>query len=103
MLKNSLKLLAAVAAIHMWMAQAKADPITIDFEGYPQGTLITNQYAGLGVNFSGQTTVLQAPFYNNGGYPPHSGTNVVYSASLNYIGAASTSGTWSHVSLWYTS
>jgi len=31
---------------------AQAVPVTIDFEGYGPGTLITNEYAGLGVTFS---------------------------------------------------
>lgn len=31
---------------------AQAAPVTIDFEGFSAGTLITNQYAGLGVTFS---------------------------------------------------
>ena len=74
--------------------------VVIDFEGYPGGTSITNQYAG--VLFT-NAIVLQAPDYNYLNYPAHSGTNVVYSGDSSSMTAASTSGTWSHVGLWYTS
>ena len=82
-----------------------ADPI-IDFEGYTGYTTITNQYSALGVDFdpTSPAVVLQFPHYNYGGYPPHSGTNVVYNANsgTGLIKATAVGPLWSHVSLWYT-
>lgn len=47
------KLLRALSAGLALAAAAQVQAVTIDFEGFGPGTLITNQYAGLGVNFSG--------------------------------------------------
>lgn len=50
---------------------------TIDFEGLSDREILTTQYQSQGVTFSGNPMILKAPNYNVGGYPPHSGVDVV--------------------------
>lgn len=50
-MNNLLRSLCAVLALSATV-QVQAAPVLIDFEGYAAGTLITNQYAALGVNFA---------------------------------------------------
>src|ERR1017187_5126472 len=52
-----------------------AGPITIDFEGLPDGTILTNQYPG--VTFSNAVILTSGVSLNEFEFPPHSGTNVV--------------------------
>jgi hypothetical protein len=62
---------------------------TIDFEGYPMDTVITNQYANLGVVFSGTWSDIFVPSVQGaydatlGGYefPTHSGNNELVAES----------------------
>lgn len=100
-MKRSIGIIAALALLLVCQTDGKA-AITIDFEGYSGGTNITTQYQGSGVDFT-DAIVLQSPFYNVGGYPPHSGTNVIYSGSSNSIQADAVGSTWTDVSLYYTS
>jgi hypothetical protein len=103
-MKRILITLAAVALLAGSARQACAGPVTIDFEGYSQNTVITTQYHSQGVDFAG-ATVLTAGQYNSAGYPPHSGSNIV--ANLNapngVITATAVGALWDSVSLWYTS
>ena len=70
-----LRSLFLIAALVMAIpALSFADQI-ITFEGYPSGTVFTNQYPG--VNFNG-ATVLTLGISLNPQFPPHSGVNVVY-------------------------
>ncbi len=66
----------AVASLFALLLAGSAECaiITLNFEGFPDGTTLTNQYSG--VNFT-NTTVLKAGFsLNEFEFPPHSGTNV---------------------------
>lgn len=68
---------------------------TIDFEGYPALTRITNQYEKQGVDFAG-AWILTGDHLNPA-YPPHSGVNVVSDVDY-HIQATATDGTdWSEV------
>lgn len=51
-----------------------AGPITIDFEGLPDGTMLTNQYPG--VTFSNAIILTAGISLNEFEFPPRSGTNV---------------------------
>ena len=64
----------------------------IDFEGFTQGTVITNQYQSQGVLFN-SPTILTSPNYNYTIYPPHPGTSVI----TNDTGAGSTGVTYIEV------
>ena len=97
--RSSVKL--AVLALLLGGARQVMADVTIDFEGYSQGTYITNQYNAEGVDFA-NAIILSAGQYNDSGYPPHSGANVVYSGASNSIEADAVGASWSHVSLWYT-
>ena len=81
-------------------ALAFAGTVTINFEQYSQGTVITNQYAPMGVTFNGPTQLI-SPNYNFGGYPPHSGNGVIYNSANPIV--ATFLGTTSFFSGWYSS
>src|ERR1035437_10469801 len=51
-----------------------AGPITIDFEGLPDSTILTNQYPG--VTFSNAVILTAGISLDEFEFPPHSGTNV---------------------------
>ena len=77
---------------------AKAD-VVIDFEGYSSKIPITNQYTGVAFQ---DAIVLNAPDLDSVTFPPHSGTNVVYSGKSSSLTATAVGGTWGHIGLWYT-
>jgi hypothetical protein len=56
----------------------KIEAFTIDFEGLPDSTPITNQYSSLGVDFSNATVLTAGISLNEFEFPPHSGDNVVF-------------------------
>jgi hypothetical protein len=82
---------------------AESYAIVIDFEQYAQGTTITNQYAGLGVSFSGGAQMLVSPNYNFSDYPPHSGSGVIYNGVGPSIRADAIGGSWANVGVFATS
>ena len=49
--------------------------VTLDFEGFPDGTLLTNQYSGL--TFTNATVLMAGISLNEFEFPPRSGVNVV--------------------------
>ncbi len=49
---------------------------TLTFEGYPDSTLLTTQYAG--INFGGAQILSAGGSLNSTQFPPHSGINVIY-------------------------
>src|ERR1017187_1089053 len=53
-----------------------AGTVTLDFEGFPDSTALTNQYPGL--TFSNTTVITAGVSLNEFEFPPHSGTNVVF-------------------------
>ena len=55
--------------------QPAAAPVALDFESFPDGTLLTNQYAG--VVFSNAQILSAGASLNEQEAPPHSGVNVV--------------------------
>jgi hypothetical protein len=69
--------------------QAKAETITIDFEGLNDSTAVSNQYFALGVNFSSATVLTVGIGLNEFEFPPNSGVNVVFDdggpISLSFI------------------
>jgi hypothetical protein len=85
------------------LASAAASAVTLDFEGFNHYTQITSQYAPVGVNFtSTDSYILNVPNYNYGGYPPHSGVGVLYSASTGTI-SGDINGGGTQLSFFYTS
>jgi hypothetical protein len=52
----------------------KGDPITIDFEGFPDSTILANQYPGLA--FINAIVLTAGISLNEFEFPPHSGVNV---------------------------
>ena len=69
------------AAVLLLLAAAgpaclKADIITIDFEGFPDGTIITTQFPGL--TFTNTTVITAGISLNEFEFPPHSGSNVAF-------------------------
>ena len=60
---------------------ARAGTVTITFETLSELDVVTNQYAPLGVIFSGSPVVLTAgSLLNEVDFPPHSPTNVLFDA-----------------------
>lgn len=55
---------------------AVATVIKIDFEGFPDSTTLTNQYAGL--TFSSATVITSGISLNEFEFPPLSGSNVIF-------------------------
>jgi hypothetical protein len=53
-----------------------ADSVTINFEGFADGTVITTQYTGLG--FLNATIATAGVSLDELDFPPHSGVNVVF-------------------------
>ena len=52
----------------------RAGSVTIDFEGFPDSTILTNQYPGL--TFSNAIILTAGVSLNEFEFPPHSGVNV---------------------------
>jgi len=78
-------------------ASAQASTTVITFDDLGDYVAVTNQYAAENVLFGGDTTTLQYPDYNYGGYPYVSYPNVVFSPSDGYIELMPVSGTFSSV------
>jgi len=64
--------------------------LTLDFEGLADSTAVTNQYAALGVTFSGPTVLTAGISLNESEFPPHSGLNVVFDDGGPIAGVFST-------------
>jgi hypothetical protein len=98
-LSSRLILLTFFIISSMTVFPVAAETVIIDFEDLPAGAQITTQYAGL--TFSGETIVLEKPYYTYEDYPPVSGTKVLGSIngsiridfSIPVLGAG----------IWYTS
>lgn len=109
MKKISLFILLLAAMLVIGFSQAIAG--TINFEGVPDkyryygGNQNIDGYYD-GVNFGPNATILDAARddggYNSAGYPPHSGTAVLFSIDTNGIVATFDHPT-NYVSFWYTS
>jgi hypothetical protein len=54
--------------------RVKADVVTLDFEGFPDSTILVNQYPG--VTFADAIILTAGISLNEFEFPPHSGTNV---------------------------
>jgi len=92
-----------ISVFALALASAAASAVTLDFEGFNYLENITSQYSPVGVTFtSTDSYILNAPSYNYGGYPPHSGVGALYSASTGTI-AADVNGGGTELSFWYTS
>jgi hypothetical protein len=63
-----------VACLALAAPAILADTITINFEGLPDSTIVTNQYSG--VIFSNAIILAAGISLNEFEFPPHSGTNV---------------------------
>ncbi len=66
---------ASLAFVLMLTAASRGSATTIDFEGFPDSTILTNQYAG--VTFSNAIILTAGISLNEFEFPPHSGANVV--------------------------
>src|ERR1700722_13497991 len=66
---------ACALACTAFLAASPAKATLIDFEGLPDSTVVTNQYAGL---LFSNAVILTAGFsLNEFEFPPHSGVNVL--------------------------
>lgn len=84
------------------LASAAASAVTLDFEGFNHVENITTQYSPVGVTFtSTDSYILNSPLYNFGGYPPHSGVGVLYSAGSGTI-SGEVNGGGTELGFWYT-
>ena len=66
----------ALFCLFLFARPLLADTITINFEGFADGTAITTQYAG--ITFSNATIQTAGVSLNEFEFPPHSGVNVVF-------------------------
>lgn len=73
-----LKTIAIVASLAFAPIAASASTV-LDFEGFAADTILSNEYAGVAITGA---FVLTAPGYNYIGFPPKSGSSIVY----NYTG-----------------
>ena len=74
--KRSCLVILAMMAFGLAAAQSvAADPVTIDFEGFGDGTSLTNQVSG--ITFSNAIVLTAGQSLNEAEVPPHSGFNVV--------------------------
>lgn len=67
--------LLATAVLAVVLAPVQAHATTLDFEGFPDSTILTNQY--LGVAFTLAIILSAGISLNEFEFPPHSGVNVV--------------------------
>jgi hypothetical protein len=67
----------ALAAAFLIVGRAQAQ-VTIDFEGLPDTTPVTNQYSAQGLTLAGATAISAGISLNELEFPPKSGTNVVF-------------------------
>jgi hypothetical protein len=69
---------------------AVGDVTTIDFTDYPHGTIISDQYADIGVNFEGQNNgIMESSVFINDGFGLRGwgGTWVHFDEPMNWISA----------------
>ncbi len=66
-----------IALLFLFSFVGYGQAFTIDFEGLPDTTPLSNQYSGLGVTFSNATILTAGKSLNELEFPPHSGINVV--------------------------
>jgi hypothetical protein len=64
----------AVALLCLFSDSAQASLIT--FEGFPDSTILSDQYQGLGVSFENAEILTAQYSLNEADFPPHSGVNV---------------------------
>jgi hypothetical protein len=72
---ESCDILLAIVLLAGVLAGIPARATTLDFEGFSDSTILTNQYAG--VTFSNAIILSAGISLNEFEFPPHSGTNVV--------------------------
>jgi hypothetical protein len=75
-LNCGLALRIALVLLAYAQAYALANPVTINFEGLPDSTVLTNQYPGL--TFSNAIILTAGIGLNEFELPPHSGSNVAF-------------------------
>ncbi len=72
-------LLIGIAVLSVIFVGIKEVPaFTIDFEDLTDSTAVTNQYSGLGVDFSDATVITAGETLNEFEFPPNSGTNAAF-------------------------
>jgi hypothetical protein len=64
------------ALLTLATASALADPITLNFDNFSDGTKVTNQFAGL--TFANATALKAGVTLNELEFPPKSGSNVIF-------------------------
>ncbi len=64
-----------VAGIVVFGGHADAAPVTLDFEGFPDSTILATQYPG--ITFTNAIILTSGISLNEFEFPPHSGVNVV--------------------------
>ncbi len=71
-------LAAGLLSFFIFFFPGDSGALTIDFEGLPDSTPITDQYLGMGVVFSGATVITAGFSLNESEFPPHSGANAAF-------------------------
>jgi hypothetical protein len=74
-LASLISFLVAFPAMLVIPVAVRATTVTIDFEGFPDSTIVTNQYPGL--TFTNAIILTAGVSLNEFEVPPHSGVNVV--------------------------
>lgn len=83
-------LISVIALLICFGGVKSTGALIIDFEDLTDSTPVTNQYSGLGVDFSGATVLTAGISLNEFEFPPYSGTNVVFDESGPIIATFST-------------
>src|SRR5712672_727975 len=77
-MRSSLRLGVFVFALACLPSRVLADPITIDFDGFADSDILTNQVAGL--TFANAAVLTAGISLNEFEFPPLSGSNVAFDA-----------------------
>jgi hypothetical protein len=61
-------------------------PAVLNFDGFADLTVLTNQYASEGISFTGATVLNAGGSLNAAAFPPRSGTGVIFDFDLTFGG-----------------
>jgi hypothetical protein len=75
-ISTALRLLIGAGMLFCTQNPLRADIALLNFEGFPDGTILTTQYSG--VTFANATVISAGISLNESEFPPHSGDNVAF-------------------------
>lgn len=94
--------LASCLLLGLWVGALAAAPVTLDFEALPDSTVLSNEYAGLGLTLNSALSLTAGFSLNEFDYPPHSGAvaigNLLTGTPLELVFDAPSTG----LSAWFT-